>query len=216
MAKTSILVTQRPDRQAWYEAFCRPSLEHQAHSIIYEDPGPDHPCAKRNRLISQSATPYYYICDDDLILPRDHIYSLVCALEATPGAAFAYSDYTAFSVPPAMHPMGPVHRLRSGPWDPGRLTTGNYISACSLFRREAAKDIPWDANLAIWQDWDLWLRYAQAGLEGVYVAQTAFFAFTLDSSLSTEYKVRSRSFYRKWPKLKPGRPRRPENRVPGR
>lgn len=59
--------------------------------------------------------------------------------------------------------LTPFETRKAGPFCPNRLTVENYISGCSLFRPEKALEVGGYRDLDICEDWDLWVRMAQAG-----------------------------------------------------
>jgi glycosyltransferase involved in cell wall biosynthesis len=103
---------------------------------------------------------------DNLVYPTA-IQRLSAALDADPGAAFAYS---------ALEEFGTSHGVRSAmAWDVERLCEANYIDAQAMIRHDAwARHGGYrvDDDLVFgWEDWELWLRFAAAGEHGVHVAQ---------------------------------------------
>lgn len=90
------------------------------------------------------------------------------ALDADPGAAFAYGILEAFS------PTG-SHGLRSVfGWNPRRLRVDNPIDALAMVRREGVLESGGYTTvraLAGWEDQDLWCRIAEAGGHGAFVAE---------------------------------------------
>ncbi|HEX6391138.1 MAG TPA: glycosyltransferase family 2 protein [Solirubrobacteraceae bacterium] len=114
--------------------------------------------------------------DSELVLPLDAdnqllasgLRRLIDALDDDPGAAFAYGLLREFDE------SGPLGLRGLYPWEPARLRFGNYIDALALIRREAltavdgyALDMPEQG----YEDWDLWCRFADRGLRGVWIPQ---------------------------------------------
>ena len=90
---------------------------------------------------------------------------LLEALESS-GAAFAYSQLRLFGDASGVG-VADV-------WDPARLRKGNYIDAMALVRRQALLDVGGYAVLADdhgWEDYDLWCRFAAAGIKGVFLPE---------------------------------------------
>jgi glycosyltransferase involved in cell wall biosynthesis len=92
---------------------------------------------------------------------------LVQALHEDPVAVFAYGLLEKFNHDEA---AGLVSRFG---WEPARLREGNYIDALALIRKpalEAAGGYSEDPRLALGlEDYDLWVRFAEAGEHGIYV-----------------------------------------------
>jgi hypothetical protein len=122
--------------------------------------------------------------DRIMIMDADnHVYPtclrrLVDALDADPGASFAYATLEAFGSDPGL-------RSAQGwfvPW----LCEGNYIDAQAMLTR-AALDLfdgyRIDDTMFGWEDWDLWLRIADAGGHGVHVPEMLGRYRTQESSM---------------------------------
>ncbi|MFN8160914.1 MAG: glycosyltransferase family A protein [Solirubrobacterales bacterium] len=98
---------------------------------------------------------------DDLLLPGS-LSRLAAALEAAPGAAVAFGDFELF---------GRLEGVFRAPrrFDPWALTYANFIPSGSLLRREAVIAAGgWDFLNGM-EDWDLWLKLAEAGWGGARV-----------------------------------------------
>lgn len=103
---------------------------------------------------------------DNTIYPRT-LSKLARALERQPDAAFAYG------IVPRSDGVGLFSCL---PWDVDRLCGGNYIDAMAMIRRSVLDELGgYDEYFGLkgWEDYDLWLRIAAAGLGGVLVAELA-------------------------------------------
>ncbi len=109
-----------------------------------------------------------FMLDADNEIYPSALTRLAGALEADPGAAFAYSVIEA-------HSEGRPRALLSAlPWDPARLRRGNYIDAMSMIRRSALLDAGGytdDVRLHGWEDFDLWCHFAERGLRGLLVPE---------------------------------------------
>jgi GT2 family glycosyltransferase len=88
------------------------------------------------------------------------------ALDADPEASFAYAMLEAFGTDPGLRSA----RGWYVPW----LCDANYIDAQAMLRRstwERHGGYRCDDAIHGWEDWDLWLRLADAGEHGVHVPQ---------------------------------------------
>jgi hypothetical protein len=93
---------------------------------------------------------------------------LVSALDADPGAVFAYGMADRFDS------AGPVGLLSVGAWEPERLRAGNYIDAMAMIRRSALRELggyTTDGRLHGWEDYDLWCSFADREWRGVAVRE---------------------------------------------
>jgi glycosyltransferase involved in cell wall biosynthesis len=119
----------------------------------------------RNSGISWSSEPYLFMLDADNRLRPPALSRLLQALECS-GAAFAYSQLRWF---------GDEDRIGiADVWDPERLSVDNYIDAMALIRRDTLMMAGGYAEMADghgWEDYDLWCRFAELGLEGVFLPE---------------------------------------------
>lgn len=103
---------------------------------------------------------------DDVLL-EGSTQLLADALDANPGAGFAWGDIVTFGLARAYRPSVPA-------LDPWLVTYTNCIPAYSLFRRSTLDEVggwrPTDAP----EDWDLWMRLAAHGVRGVYVQRPIY------------------------------------------
>jgi GT2 family glycosyltransferase len=123
----------------------------------------------RNRGAALARSPLLLFLDaDDELLPHGPAL-LRDALRDDPGAAFAYGLLAVEG------PEGPRAILNAEPWNPDLLRDGNYINALALVRLDAYRRIGGyraDGLLELgWEDYDFWLRMAEADLAGAHVRQ---------------------------------------------
>lgn len=122
----------------------------------------------RNTMAHLSRAPYVLMLDADneLLVPAAR--RLAAALDADPGAAFAYPVL-------ACHLDGePDGLLSTLPWDPALLRHYNPIDALALLRRDHLLELggyTTEAALHGWEDYELWCRIAERGGRGVQVPQ---------------------------------------------
>ena len=119
----------------------------------------------RNSGIVRASEPYVFMLDADNRLRPPALTRLLEAIEVS-GAAFAYSQLRTFGDSEGIG----VADI----WDPTRLRIGNYIDAMALIRRDALLAAAGYAVLADdhgWEDYDLWCRFAAAGLRGVFLPE---------------------------------------------
>ncbi|MBV8494713.1 MAG: glycosyltransferase family 2 protein [Alphaproteobacteria bacterium] len=133
----------------------------------------------RNSGIAWSSEPYLFMLDADNRLRPPALSRLLAALQCS-GAAFGYSQLRWFGEEDGIG-VADV-------WDPARLSTGNYIDAMALIRRDALLAAGGYATLADdhgWEDYDLWCRFAELGFDGVFLPE-----------LLCEYRVHGASMLR--------------------
>ena len=58
-------------------------------------------------------------------------------------------------------------------WDPGVLARGNYVDAMALISRRAWRQVGGYRRMPAngWEDYDLWLKFCEAGLEPLRVPE---------------------------------------------
>jgi len=133
----------------------------------------------RNSGIAWSSEPYLFMLDADNRLRPPALSRLLEALQCS-GAAFAYSQLCWFGEEDGIG-IADV-------WEPERLAINNYIDAMALIRRDALLSVGGYAVLADdhgLEDYDLWCRFAELGLDGVFVPE-----------LICEYRVHAASMVR--------------------
>lgn len=185
MLPISVIVTMIEERRWFTEEFVIPAIKqnHPAQIIIIDDPklGVQQ---KRNLGIKRANQKYVFLCDDDIILPCNHLAHLFKALEdKNEKIGYAYSDYQAIVLHPETHPMKGNFYFRSKLFDAKGLLRGNYISTMTLIRRDICPNF--DESIVRYQDWDAWLTLLKQNITGVYVPDTGFFAFYLDSGITS-------------------------------
>jgi glycosyltransferase involved in cell wall biosynthesis len=124
--------------------------------------------AARNTGITLARTDRLLMLDADNELRRPAMSRLMQALDSDPDASFAYGIMERFST------EGPDGLLSFQGWDPNRLRICNYIDAFSLIRRDAITAMDgysYDPRLYGWEDYDLWVRMAEAGWHGAFVPE---------------------------------------------
>lgn len=124
--------------------------------------------AARNTGIAHARSDLLLMLDADNQLRRIAMDRLLDALARDPDASFAWGIMEQFST------NGPIGLLSTYGWEPQRFRAGNYIDAFSLIRREALAALggySGDTRLYGWEDYDLWVRMAEAGRHGVFVPE---------------------------------------------
>jgi glycosyltransferase involved in cell wall biosynthesis len=117
------------------------------------------PPAARMTGLAASSAPFVFPLDSDDLLEPGVLGELADRLEAAPGAAFVWGDYTLFGDQDG--------RYRSpGAFLPWTVTYVNPYPVSSLFRRSALESVGgWQAPG--YEDWDVWLGFAERGLTGI-------------------------------------------------
>jgi len=174
-----------PDRRRLFAEFGAPSIRGAAdvagQTTIRVYGGAEHVCVKRQRALDEALREgfrWVFCCDDDIVLASTAIARLR-RVASGPATAIVYCDYVGICLPGGEHPKGPVFVQRSVPWSRATLRRRNLVSTMSLFdvRQLARAGVRWDPGLARFQDWDLALQSAEAGLAGVHVPESLFHAF---------------------------------------
>ena len=118
--------------------------------------------AARMTGVEATDAPYVFPLDADDLLEPGILRLLADALDANPVAAVAWGITTIFGdFELALQP--------AAVFDPWKLTFANEITGTSLVRRSALVAVGgWQVHRA-YEDWDLWLSFAERGYDGVYV-----------------------------------------------
>jgi hypothetical protein len=122
----------------------------------------------RNALVECARGEFVFILDPLAAIYPSTLERLVTALGTDPRAVFSYPMTAIFD-----HDE-PVELLGSMPWEPKRLTRGNWIDGMALIRRRSLQELggySTDPRLAGWEDFDLWCNVAEAGGHAVHVPQ---------------------------------------------
>jgi len=122
----------------------------------------------RNTAIDFARGEMAFVLDADNALYPEGLARLVDALDADPGADFAYGVIECFSI------EGPAGLLSIGEWEPERLRSHNWIDAMALIRTEPLRrggGFATDPRLHGIEDYDLWCRMAEEGRRGVAVPE---------------------------------------------
>jgi hypothetical protein len=119
----------------------------------------------RNHGIERARSDKVMIIDADNTVYPVCLRRLADALDADPGASFAYATLEAFGHEPGLRSEFPWYV----PW----LCATNYLDAQAMVRRDVfARHGGYRENdewIYGWEDWDLWLRLAEAGERGVHL-----------------------------------------------
>ena len=123
------------------------------------------PSMSRNSGIAHTHEPFLFMLDADNRIRPPALSRLLEGVRHS-GAAFAYSQLCLF---------GEQEGIGQGDiWDPSRLAQGNYIDAMAMLRREALLAVGGYAALAEdgqVEDYDLWCRFVERGLSGVFLPE---------------------------------------------
>lgn len=178
----SVIVPLAKKRREFFDKFVLPMLEanNPAEIIVVDDEGGAP--KKRNLGYSKSTQPYLFFCDDDIVLPADHLENLYSALRDT-NYGYAYSGYKGIVLHPETHPMRGNFDIPTTPFNPNKLKQANFISTMALIVRE---NFPrFDEKLKRFQDWDIWLTLLRQGVHGVAVQNNEFFAYYIDQGITS-------------------------------
>ena len=120
--------------------------------------------AARNQGFAAAATPYVFVLDaDNHLYPRCLTVCLETALASN--ADMVYTILEVFGEHEGV--MG------TDVWDPVALQAGNYIDAMALVARAAWQQVGGYRRMetAGWEDYDFWLKFAEAGFDVVRVPE---------------------------------------------
>ena len=125
------------------------------------------PAAARMTGVAATTAPFVYPLDADDVLVPGALGALADALDAAPDAAFAWGDYEVFGDYSGRY-RSPQRFL---PWS---LTYVNVYPISSLIRRTALEDAGGWRSPSVYEDWDLWLAFAERGMHGVAVDRVVY------------------------------------------
>ncbi len=138
------------------------------HLIMQENRGAQ---AARNRGARTAKGEYLLFCDADIVLRRDCLEKMMCALADHSEASYAYSSFK----------FG-WKKFKLWPFDTKRLRRMPYIHTTSLIR--AAHFPGFDESVRRLQDWDLWLTMLEQGHIGVWVPEVLFKVISMKGTMS--------------------------------
>lgn len=117
--------------------------------------------------VHASGAPYVMPFSSDDVLVPGGTRLLADALDDHPEAGFAWGDIETFGLASAYRPSVPA----LCPW---LVTYTNAMPAYSLFRRSELLRVGGWAEITASEDWDLWMRLAVHGIDGVYVPRPIY------------------------------------------
>lgn len=127
----------------------------------------------RNVGLREARAPFVFILDADNEIRRDCLAEHHRALTSSEHA-FAYGHIQRFE----SQSRADLGLMSSAPWDVAALVTNPYIDAMAMLRRDAALRVGgYSTEYGVilpqgWEDYDLWLKLAQAGHSGVMIPRT--------------------------------------------
>lgn len=134
--------------------------------------------ALRNAAIRSIEADWFIPLDADNRLRPTMLTNLLPTGAESSRAALVYGDSMRFG--------DEEGRWHMGPTDVDRLWRENHIDSCGLIRRTAWSAVSgYNEQLVGQEDWDLWLRFLEAGFDLVYVPKLTF-----------DYRVRADSLVR--------------------
>jgi glycosyltransferase involved in cell wall biosynthesis len=123
-------------------------------------------CVTANAGFAAASGDYMLRLDADDGLAPDYVSETLAALRRHPSAHFAYTEVAYFGARTGTYPIEP--------FDPETLAERNYINASALMRRASFQAVGgYQLNMTggRYEDWDLWLAFAEHDLFGVLVPQ---------------------------------------------
>lgn len=117
-----------------------------------------------------TSAPYIFPLDaDDLAIPSS-LSRMASVLDQNPQASFVWGDFEVF---------GSYDGFYRAPdrFDPYLLTWCNPYPVCSMYRRDALVAVRgWEVILQGqgYEDWDVWLKFAESGHTGLYLGAPAY------------------------------------------
>jgi glycosyltransferase involved in cell wall biosynthesis len=116
--------------------------------------------AARMAGIAATTAPYVLPLDADDLLEPGALRTLADTLDANPEAMLAWGWYTRFGDETTVQPTVPY-------LDAWHITYQNELPSTALMRRSALEQTPGYRRMAGYEDWDLWMSFAERGLHGI-------------------------------------------------
>lgn len=118
--------------------------------------------------VAATGAPYVMRFDSDDLLEKGAVGALADALDQEPDAAVAWGDFQTFGLTTFTVPGPPA-------FDPWLLTYVNLVPGSGALIRRSALDSAGGWRLPDgFEDWDLWMSFAELRHTGIYVPRTIF------------------------------------------
>jgi len=142
--------------------------------------------------LGATSAPYVFPLDSDDLAVAGSLAGMADRLDANPEAALCYGDYVEFS--------GRRELMRAVPerLDPYRLAYTNEYPGLSMWRREALLELGGWQSLDVYEDWDLWLTFVEAGKTAVHAGRglPTFRRRVHGERMGSVFRNRQRAVYR--------------------
>ena len=116
--------------------------------------------------VQATSAPYVFPLDADDLVATGALTALADALDANPHAVAAWGDAEIFGIGPGRYRIGTPASL-----DPWLTSYVNDFPLASLLRRDALLAVGgWQPGTA-YEDWDVWMAFAEKGWAGVRIPQ---------------------------------------------
>lgn len=135
----------------------------------------------RNNGIAKAAGRYILPLDADNKIRPEYILKGIEILDRSPDVGVVYGK------PEWFGEAGRVWNLPEK-FDAGLLVSGNYIDACTVYRKSLWEACGgYDPNMPVpgWEDWDLWLSAIERGWKFHYIPEALFDYRVRESSMGT-------------------------------
>lgn len=124
-----------------------------------------HLSAARMTGVAATGAPYVFPLDADDEAVPGALAAMADVLDAQPQVAVVAGDYEEFGTQELLRAVPPT-------LDPFRIAYCNEYPVSALFRRSALLEAGgWRIGLRGYEDWDLWMSLAQAGLEMAHLGE---------------------------------------------
>ncbi len=146
------------------------SLNHNSMIVLDKENGG--PASARNFGATHATGDFLFFLDSDNLIHPKYFEKALNITKADSKVAVVYSNPSFFG-----SGASPVMRFESRAFDFDALLAGNYIDMCSMVRRDTFLNVGgFDEakDLIGWEDWDLWIRIAQAGWRFHYLDEVLF------------------------------------------
>lgn len=177
----SVIIPTMFKRKTFLEAHVLPMIEINEPKEIIKVNNEGSAPHQRNIGAGRATQDYIIFWDDDCVMPKDYLKTLLNALKSN-NSDYAYSGYYGISMNPNVEPNHNF-AIESQVFNANALKQYNYISTMALIKKTSF--IGFDETLKRFQDWSMWLSMLEEGKIGVFVPNIKFMAFFNDAGITS-------------------------------
>lgn len=166
-------------REGLFEHMALPSIMAARPKEILVATGDGLASAKWNTCVAQASSDVCFICADDFYVHPRIMEYFVGALTASPNASVAYAHHLEVDSP-MTGVFVRAHNTKL--WSAASLIDGNHIGVYAF--RKSHVNVPFDPEMARYEDWDLMLRLTEEGKFGIQIPEIMVVALFTGNCIS--------------------------------